>query len=103
MSCILYYISYLRIPSEHPMFPSPGTMAFLTSLMWAMYKLKPGVPACFSPGAGAAGPGAGMSISSPRPASNLGAVQAASASGGGGAGAGSAVSKVTVVNGSAAG
>ncbi|XP_052814372.1 uncharacterized protein LOC128241470 isoform X5 [Mya arenaria] len=84
-----------------------GTMAFLTSLMWALYKLKPGVPTCLSPGAGAAGSGAGMSISSPRPASNLGAVQAASAgaggAGGGAGGAGAGATKMTVVNGSAAG
>jgi hypothetical protein len=79
-------------------------MAFLTSLMWALYKLKPGVPAIMSPGAGAAGGGSsGMSISAPRATSNLGAVQAASAGGGGGGGAGAGATKVTVVNGSAAG
>ncbi|KAH3752064.1 hypothetical protein DPMN_186674 [Dreissena polymorpha] len=49
-----------------------------------------------------------MTISSPRAASNLGAVQAASAGAGGGsglsaAGANGALSKVTVVNGSASG
>ncbi|KAL4216896.1 neuroligin protein binding [Mactra antiquata] len=81
-----------------------GTLAFMSSLMWALYKLKPGVPAILSPGAGAAGGGAGMSISAPRATSNLGAVQAASGgAGGGGAGAGGGASKVTVVNGSAAG
>lgn len=86
-----------------------GTMAFLTSLMWALYKLKPGVPTCLSPGAGSAGGGAGsMSISSPRASSNLAAVQAASAGAGsgggaGGGGAGGSASKLTVVNGSAAG
>ena len=76
-------------------------MAFLTSLMWALYKLKPGVPAIMSPGAGAAGGGSsGMSISAPRATSNLGAVQAASGGGGGG---GAGATKVSVVNGSAAG
>ena len=90
-------------------------MAFMTSLMWALYKLKPGVPTCLSPGAGSAGAGAGaggMNISSPRTTSNLGAVQAASAGGGGagagsgasaGSGSGALASKVTVVNGSASG
>lgn len=66
-----------------------GTLAFLTSLMWALYKLKPGVPTCFSPGAEKA---AGMSISPPRATSNLPVVQAASAP-----------PKPAVVNGTAAG
>jgi len=47
--------------------------------MWALYKLKPGVPTCLSPGAGKAGGGSGMMISSPRATSNLPVVQAASA------------------------
>ncbi|XP_053386148.1 uncharacterized protein LOC123539409 isoform X3 [Mercenaria mercenaria] len=80
-----------------------GTLAFMTSLMWALYKLKPGVPTIMSPGAGSAGGGTGMSISAPRATSNLGAVQAASAGGGGAGGAGAGATKVTVVNGSAAG
>ncbi|WAR10831.1 NRX1A-like protein [Mya arenaria] len=83
-----------------------GTMAFLTSLMWALYKLKPGVPTFLSPGAGAAEDDADISISSPRPTSNLGAVKAASAGAGGAGGeaggAGAGALTVTVVDGSAA-
>ena len=75
-----------------------GTLAFLSSLMWALYKMKPGVPALLSPGAGSAG--GGMSISAPRAASNLAAVQAAGGAGGAG---GPGAAKLTVVNGAAAG
>ncbi|KAK3601345.1 hypothetical protein CHS0354_011952 [Potamilus streckersoni] len=77
-----------------------GTLAFLTSLMWALYGLKPGIPNVFSPGAGSAAGGV-TSISPPRATSNIAAVQAASAGAGAGGGGGGAVSKVTVVNGSA--
>ncbi|KAL3854443.1 hypothetical protein ACJMK2_013712 [Sinanodonta woodiana] len=77
-----------------------GTLAFLTSLMWALYGLKPGIPNIFSPGAGSAAGGV-TSISPPRATSNIAAVQAASAGGGVGGGGGGSASKVMVVNGSA--
>ena len=72
-----------------------GTLAFLSSLTWAFYKMKPGIPAFLSPGAASVA-GGPVQISAPRATSNLGAVQAASQSGGAG-GAGS--TKLTVVNG----
>ena len=78
-----------------------GTLAFLTSLMWGLYKMKPGVPSFLSPGAASAA-GGPVSITAPRATSNLAAVQAAGGAGGGGAG-GAGATKLTVVNGAASG
>lgn len=75
-----------------------GTLAFLSSLTWAFYKMKPGIPAFLSPGAASVA-GGPVTITAPRATSNLGAVQAASGTGAGGAGS----TKLTVVNGTAAG
>ena len=77
-----------------------GTLAFLSSLMYILSKVGPGVSSLFSPGVASAAGGTSMAISPPRATSNLAAVQAAGGAGGGG-GAGS--TKLTVVNGSAAG
>ncbi|KAL5005761.1 hypothetical protein ScPMuIL_016919 [Solemya velum] len=66
-----------------------GTMAFLSGLMWGLYRCKPGWCSCLKPGAG--GPAAGASsvqISPPRAATNLSVVQAAGGGSAGGAGAG---------------
>ncbi|XP_056012893.1 uncharacterized protein LOC125678424 isoform X7 [Ostrea edulis] len=76
-----------------------GTMAFLASLMWAFWRLKPGVITC--PGGGGGGPP--PATISPPTATNLPVVKAmAGTAEGSGAGSGAGGgTKITVVNGSA--
>ncbi|XP_060080041.1 uncharacterized protein LOC132559439 isoform X2 [Ylistrum balloti] len=89
-----------------------GTMAFMASLLWALWQCKPGMVPCFGGGGGGGGGAPSMAISSPTPATNLpvaqalgggpgGAALSSSGAGGGSAGAGGA--KVTILNGSASG
>ncbi|XP_062614011.1 uncharacterized protein LOC134275752 isoform X2 [Saccostrea cucullata] len=76
-----------------------GTMAFLASLMWAFWRMKPGVVTF--PGGGGGGPP--PATISPPTATNLPVLQAMSgtAEGGGSGGGAGGGTKITVVNGSA--
>jgi hypothetical protein len=71
-----------------------GTMAFLASLMWAFWGLKPGVVSLGGGGGGGAGGPPAMSISSPT-ATNLPVAQALG--GGPGAGGGAGGAKVNII------
>ena len=80
-----------------------GSLLLASSLIWALYKFKPGlIP--FGGGGGAGG--GGMKISSPRATTNYSLVSSGSGAGGagaGGAGAAGSGLKMEVANGSASG